>query len=394
MASYLPPTEELPIFDNQVFDTVNNTALTYAEAKKYFVSYPIAQGTATITDLITGEISYQSPASGSTFEIGTNQVSGGTIKIGPTGSAVGVSVHCANLDFRNNAMNNATSNTGGDISIASLQTTGTLNIGTAIRTVPINIGNNTSASNTGGVNVGSRGLAGTGGGPLNLYGTAIDINCANITTAPMTLSTYVNNPITIASAGNLNLNSTNAGTVYLGTTGSTSVSIGSLSSPTTPTTVNGTLTSTGLITASGGLTMSGTSGITLPATSYVPTSAQLGYFANAALGNVGVTTTTTSVWTIPSNQPIGIYLVSFSVQLTSWSAGATQWVTHSTATTACDVGVQFFNTVGTTLANGNGETFSGILKYTSATNAFALRLATNLGTVTATSPSYTLTRIA
>lgn len=160
MASYLPPTEELPIFDNQVFDTLNNTALTYAEAKKYFVSYPIAQGTATITDLITGEISYQSPASGSIFEIGTNQVSGGTIKIGPTGGTAGVSVHCANLDFKNNAMNNATSNTVGDISIGSLQTSGELNIGTGARVTSgnggaINIGNNASSAapiNIGGVN--------------------------------------------------------------------------------------------------------------------------------------------------------------------------------------------------------------------------------------------------
>lgn len=160
MATYLPPTEELPIFDNQVFDIANNTALTYTEAKKYFVSYPIAQGTATITDLIAGEISYQSPASGTTFEIGTNQVSGGTIKIGPTGASQDVSVYCSNLEFKNNGINNATSNTGGDLSIANSQTSGVLNIGTGVRVTSgnggaINIGNNASALNVAPINIGS-----------------------------------------------------------------------------------------------------------------------------------------------------------------------------------------------------------------------------------------------
>lgn len=156
MATYLPPTEELPIFDNQVFDIANNTYLTYTDAKKYFVSFPIAQGTSTISDLITGSISYLSPVSGSFFNIGTNQVSGGTIRIGPSGGTAGVSVHCANIDFKNNAMNNATSNTGGDVAIGSLQTSGTLNIGTGTsRTVDgiINIG--TGSSSVCPINIGS-----------------------------------------------------------------------------------------------------------------------------------------------------------------------------------------------------------------------------------------------
>ena len=100
MASYLPPTENLPIFDNQVFSQ-NDEALTYGEAKKYFVTFPSSQGPTTITDLIAGEIEYSSPASGSFFDIGTNQVSGGTIRVGPTGGSSGVSVHSGNFDFKN-----------------------------------------------------------------------------------------------------------------------------------------------------------------------------------------------------------------------------------------------------------------------------------------------------
>jgi hypothetical protein len=147
MASYLPPTEDLPVFDNSVFDSNNSTTLTYATAKKYFVSYPTAQGTTTITDFIAGTISYLSPASGSFFNIGTNQVSGGTIRIGPTGGSTGVSVHCGNFDFKNNTMNNATAGTTGTITIGDTQTSGILNIGAGSRTTAgtINIGTGSGA---------------------------------------------------------------------------------------------------------------------------------------------------------------------------------------------------------------------------------------------------------
>jgi len=44
MAAYPPPTEDLPIFDDSVFTTANNTPLTLATASKYFLKYPNAQG--------------------------------------------------------------------------------------------------------------------------------------------------------------------------------------------------------------------------------------------------------------------------------------------------------------------------------------------------------------
>jgi hypothetical protein len=45
MATYPPPTEQLPIFDDTVFTTLTNDPLTYDTAKKYFLSFPNAQGT-------------------------------------------------------------------------------------------------------------------------------------------------------------------------------------------------------------------------------------------------------------------------------------------------------------------------------------------------------------
>jgi hypothetical protein len=47
--SYLPPTEDVPIFDSSLY-IQNNTPLTYADAIKEFLTYPQAQGTETLLD--------------------------------------------------------------------------------------------------------------------------------------------------------------------------------------------------------------------------------------------------------------------------------------------------------------------------------------------------------
>ena len=48
MADYLPPTENLPIFDTTVFNTAQNEYLTYNQATGLFLTYPIAQGDETL----------------------------------------------------------------------------------------------------------------------------------------------------------------------------------------------------------------------------------------------------------------------------------------------------------------------------------------------------------
>ena len=171
MASYLPPTDSLPIFDNTVFDSNNTTALTYTTAKNLFVTFPSAQGSSTITDFIAGTIDYLSPSSGSFFNIGTNQISGGTIRIGPTGGSSGVSVHCGNIDFKNNTINNATSGTTGNINLGDSQTSGILNIGTGVRTSggAINIG--TAPTSVGPVNIGVSTCTTYVNGPFSVVGS-------------------------------------------------------------------------------------------------------------------------------------------------------------------------------------------------------------------------------
>jgi hypothetical protein len=56
MAVYTPPTETLPIFDSGVFPASLTGSLTPSTGTSYFLSYPVAQGQETITDLITTNI--------------------------------------------------------------------------------------------------------------------------------------------------------------------------------------------------------------------------------------------------------------------------------------------------------------------------------------------------
>jgi len=57
MAEYLPPTDNLPIFDSSVFTDTGNGYLTYDQAKKNFLKYPNAQGTENFTKLNATTIS-------------------------------------------------------------------------------------------------------------------------------------------------------------------------------------------------------------------------------------------------------------------------------------------------------------------------------------------------
>ena len=61
MAFYPPPTENLPIFDNQVFTASGDEALTYNEAKKIFLRYPSAQGKETLQEVdVNGVATFKS----------------------------------------------------------------------------------------------------------------------------------------------------------------------------------------------------------------------------------------------------------------------------------------------------------------------------------------------
>ena len=205
MATYLPPSENLPIFDTSVFDETNGAYLTYTSAKKLFLTYPTAQGEETIASLIAGSIDYTSPASGSYFDIGTNQVSGGTIRLGPTGTS-GVSVHAGNIDCTNNTINNATDAALNNLSLGNSQTTGILNIGTGTRT---------TGGNGGAINIGTGGSITA---PINIGGGASSSNTINIGQTGSTTGTTTTNINTSSSGAHpVNIGSSTALTTINGT---------------------------------------------------------------------------------------------------------------------------------------------------------------------------------
>lgn len=52
MSAYYPPAENVPIFDASLFRTTNSQLLTRAVASSSFLTFPIAQGTETLKDII------------------------------------------------------------------------------------------------------------------------------------------------------------------------------------------------------------------------------------------------------------------------------------------------------------------------------------------------------
>ena len=68
MAVYTPPTENIPIFDNLAFPSSDNTALTVANGRNYFLTYPVAQG----EEIFPSNITLQSTITDSTGSKGIN----------------------------------------------------------------------------------------------------------------------------------------------------------------------------------------------------------------------------------------------------------------------------------------------------------------------------------
>jgi hypothetical protein len=72
MATYLPPTENLPIFDPSVFLEGGDKALTYNEALKYFLKYPNAQGTENLQAInVDGVAEFNSNANFNATAVGS-----------------------------------------------------------------------------------------------------------------------------------------------------------------------------------------------------------------------------------------------------------------------------------------------------------------------------------
>jgi hypothetical protein len=405
MASYLPPTENLPIFDSSVFDDSNSAYLTYTSAKKLFLTYPTAQGEETIASLISAEIDTATPTTNFNFLqsqttgdilIGNSLTASGgaTIRVGPTGATGNVSVHCANIDFYNNTINNATDALLNNLSIGGSQTSGVLNIGTGTRvtglnggainigtgasvTAPINIGGGSStsgsinigggASASGSINIGQIGsTTGTtttnintstvGSHPVNIgSSTALTtINGASTLTGLATATTGLKTTVissdgimgitsatamtigatsgalSISSGSTIGINCTNTSALSLGTSGTASVGIGSSSITTT---VNGTLAIL--------------KPLTLQSAWTAPINTQLGY--TSSVTNPTAITLTSSTLTnflgTGTVLPLGVCLMSFVVT-----------ATFTPASSASSMTMSFNESSGTTLTSLTADT--------------------------------------
>jgi hypothetical protein len=268
--------------------TTSGNYLTATTGKKYFLSYPTAQGDETISRLYTSQVSTPTPtdafnfldsltgnlyigenASGTTgqiIQIGAKTLT--TVKLGalsikestidtlapstafsilgsqtagitiggnvPTGqiiqigqAATAAKVYASNISFDNNSINHATNNTTGVVNLCNAQSDGNgqLNIGTHnSRAGPINIG--TGFSSTAAINLGA--ITGTT--------SANTINIGILTPNAITIGHAVANVTINSSSGSIR----------------------------TPSITTGTLSASGLITANNGITIP--TGKTLTAT--------------------------------------------------------------------------------------------------------------------------------
>ena len=329
------------LFNPSFYTSSSSNYLTQTTAKKYFLTYPSAQGTETISNLISNAITYSSPASGSFFEVGVNQVSGGTIRVGPTGSSAGVSVHCGNIDFKNNTINNATAATTGSLSICDAQTQGVLNIATASRVK----------------------ASGTSNGDINI-GTGIN-SIASGTIPPQI--NIGNNPSAL-----------NATQILIGATNTT-------------TTINGNLT------ANSGLTIGSGVGISLTSNSYNPSASQLGYVNTSTAGNFNISSVSSAGLLSTPSLAVGIYAITFTVPLTLWTVGAGQIITFTITTNAnATANIPVYTVAGVSTTWQTGAVFSGYLQVSAASGSCSInaQITTGAGNVQSTAPKVCYIRIA
>lgn len=196
-------------------DTINS--LTAASSMSFGSDNPSRTGNTNIgasnvnTKIFIDTSSTANTNNNPAISIGTS-TSQKTIKIGNSADATSSSVHLSQLDIKGTQLNNIV-NTTGNVDIATLQTTGILNIGSAVRTgtgvinigtlsrAPINIGTSATAIGTSIVTIGGTNTGTTIGGTLGITG---------ITTASGGLLT---NTIDTTAVGTLTIGGTNCNAI-------------------------------------------------------------------------------------------------------------------------------------------------------------------------------------
>jgi len=230
MAEYLPPSENVAIFDTLNFND-GNSPLTYNKAVKYFLRYPNAQGTenlqiVNVNGLLTANAgiktqSIEQIAVGTTQNLFT-QGTAGAKETAPLNIATGARDASAIVTINSNASSSAPTSIGGGgtsgiyfggnanygvgatntLNIATNQTTGVASILTGARSYA-------DATKTGAINFAS----GTATG-LGANGCVLNIATGNRTIgSAINIGTGVNDSTSSINIGN---GATNAGPVNIG----------------------------------------------------------------------------------------------------------------------------------------------------------------------------------
>ena len=193
-------------FNPSFYTTTSSDYLTKTTARKYFLSYPTAQGDETIDRLYSSQISTPTPTENFNFldtqtaniYVGEN-VSGTDGQVIQIGAPTLTKIRVGNLQVIANALNHASSPSTGVIAIGDLQTDalGHLNIGTHVsRLGQINIGTGNSTTATPIINIGATLLNGT-------VRAGATINIGRMTTNAITIGHSTANVTISSSSGSI-----------------------------------------------------------------------------------------------------------------------------------------------------------------------------------------------
>jgi len=429
--SEIPPTYYFSgiTFNPDFYTSSSSTYITKISGKKYFLSYPKAQGDETINRIYTQNISSITPTEAFNFldtqtgniYIGENTTgtSGQIIKIGASALT---NTKIGDLSIIANSINNATNSGTRGVKIADAQTASgaDLDLGAHVdRSGDINIGTgNTSA--TPNINIGAvigsiRAGATISIGKLTTNAITIGHSTANITissstgsiktpalsTGTFTASSSItaNGGITIPSGKTLSANggivsstvdTATGGTMAIGASATNGITLGAGNASTS---IAGALTVSGVVNANIGLALGNGYGITCGSTSYTPATTQIGYYLNATIpSGIGMTAGTLTTLQTTSALGIGIYWICFSGYFNGF-ANNTGYFVPTFVTT------NITSTIGSYQLGGNsganvGFSYSGVIKVnvSSATVVFQGQW-TGSG-ATLAGGSYSLIRIA
>ena len=409
----IPPTYYFSgiTFNPSFYQSSSSDYLTLATAKSSFLTYPTAQGTETITTLISSSI--DSVSTSNDLNLALSQIGGVfTLANGArTGNInIGANATAGNINFGSNT-NGETRVSGTVVDIGYKQATGNIIIGGDQTSGTINIGVKAGRLATGAINICSTNQTNSLVIPITIGNSSSTTAMNGICTFATSLNTPTINPLANTSnlsiclsqsSGILNLgvgnrtksNGTGEGNINIGTgintitSGSVAptINIGnntstanlteiSIGATNTTTTINGDLTLAGATTANDGLTLASSKYITTTASASAITAptliTQVGYIAT------GTSLTTT----VPTS---GLVTSMASIVLTAgvWVISATRRVDNTSGTTGITISL---GTNSRTNSSGISDDYIyGLSSYTPQSTGFNFASVTGIVSLTAT----------